>query len=131
MTTIQLFKGKAVFIPNTNIITEAVINYNRLGRRRVEISVGVAYEEDIGKAIKTILNLLKKDERILDNPEPNVLVETLADSSVNLNVRFWIKVPKENFVEVKSDITKAIKDEFDKLDIEIPYPRRVVISREE
>ncbi|MBN1830900.1 MAG: mechanosensitive ion channel family protein, partial [Deltaproteobacteria bacterium] len=76
------------------------------------------------KAVEVLSDLMKKETRILADPPPMIAVSELADSSVNLVVRPWVK--KENYWPVKFDLTRAVKESFDANGIEIPFPQRVV-----
>jgi small conductance mechanosensitive channel len=86
--------------------------------------MGISYDDDINKAMKALLGVIAKDDRINKSPEPFIAVGELADSSVNLKVRIW--VANKDFWPVKFDLTKAFKEEFDKKKISIPYPTQTV-----
>ena len=86
--------------------------------------IGIGYSSSIQKAYEVISEILKKDERVLGEPAPVIAVSELADSSVNLVVRPWVK--KEDYWSVKFDLTRKIKEAFDDSGIEIPFPQRVI-----
>ena len=87
----------------------------------MELIFGIDYEDNMDKAIKIIDNILKKDERVLADPEPEIIVKELADSSVNISARVCAK--KDVFMGLKWDLIKKVKEEFDKHKISIPYPQ--------
>ena len=105
------------------------MNYTRMPTRRVDVSVGVAYGSLLDKAISVAMDLMKSDERVLDDPEPQVVVTELADSSVNLQLRAWANT--ENYWGVRGDLTKAIMESLQKAGIEIPFPQLDVHMRNE
>ncbi len=125
-TVIKGFDNKIMIIPNSKTASSLVINYSRLPTRRLSIPVGIAYEADLQKAEKIILDIIKKDPDFLDEPKPSVVVKGFGDFSVNLEARAWIK--NKGMLDKKVRLMKEIKIAFDKNDIEIPYPKRVMIS---
>jgi small conductance mechanosensitive channel len=86
--------------------------------------VGISYDTDLPVAIKTLMAVLKQDERILDDPAPFVGVSGFGDSSIDLVVRPW--VPLAQYWDIYFDLQIAIKRALDDADIEIPFPQRVV-----
>jgi small conductance mechanosensitive channel len=113
-----------IIVPNSKIYGDVIKNVTGNDTRRVDLVIGIGYSSPIGEAIEVAMNVMKQDERILDDPEPQVAVSELADSSVNLVVRPWVK--KEDYWAVRFDITRKIKEAFDESDIEIPFPQHVV-----
>ncbi|NIM19988.1 MAG: mechanosensitive ion channel [Candidatus Latescibacteria bacterium] len=113
-----------IMVPNGKIFGDVIKNVTAFDTRRQDIVVGIAYGASIQKAHDVYLNLIQSDERILTDPAPQVIVSELADSSVNLTGRFWVK--KEDYWAVRFDITRKVKEAFDANDIEIPFPQRVV-----
>lgn len=116
--------GIRIIVPNGQTWGSAITNYNHNKTRRMQIDVGIAYHDDIGKAIKVAEKVLKGDKRIKDDPAPQVVVGALGDNSVNLIVRGWSST--DDFWGAKFDLTRAVKEAFDKEGIEIPFPQRVV-----
>jgi small conductance mechanosensitive channel len=90
----------------------------------LDIKVGISYKSNIDKAIKIVDTILKKDKRVLKDPVHQIFIGDLADSSIILIIRPWVKV--EDYLALKSDLLMSIKKEFDKNDIEIPFPQRDV-----
>ncbi|MFN3908260.1 MAG: mechanosensitive ion channel family protein [Flavobacterium sp.] len=128
---IQIFSTKlinavnqTIYIPNGILSNGVIINYTQQGRRRIDQVIGISYNADIAQAKEVLLNALKSHPNILPEPEPQVFVVSLADSSVNLSVRAWV-LP-ENFMATSSDILEFGKQALDQHDIEIPFPQRVV-----
>jgi len=116
--------GKTVIVPNAPISTKSLVNYTDQGILRVDLSVGIGYEDDIKKARDVITEVLNNDSRVLKDPAAFVGVESLGDSSVNLVVRPWTNV--ENYWGVYFDSNEAVKNALDKNGISIPYPQQDV-----
>ena len=121
-TTMKTGDNKTIIIPNAKISGDNIINYSAEENRRVDMTVGVAYDADLSK-VKDVLNdIISKEERILSDPAPQVAVAELAESSVNFIVRVWTKT--EDYWGVKFDATETIKNRFDEAGIGIPFPQR-------
>lgn len=116
--------NKKLIVPNSAIMAGAITNITAHDTRRVDMSVGVSYSDDLDKVQNVILDVLSADERILKDPAPQVVVSELADSSVNFHVRPWSK--KEDYWGVFFDFQKAIKQRLDKEGVSIPFPQQDV-----
>lgn len=116
--------NKEVTIPNSKMTTNSIINYSARSERRCDMVFGVSYEADLEKTRNIIKDLLDKDERVLPDPEPMIVLGELGDSSVNFWVRPWVNTP--DFWQFKWDFTEAVKKRFDEAGIGIPYPQRDV-----
>ncbi|MGB4197274.1 MAG: mechanosensitive ion channel family protein, partial [Methanoculleus sp.] len=110
-----------ITIPNSQVWGNPVINYSRMETRRLDVTVGVAYDTDLNKAIRVATDLMKSHEGVLPSPEPVTVVTELADSSVNLSLRAWTKT--EDLWGVKWDLTREIVGAFRDAGIEIPFPQ--------
>ena len=113
-----------ISVPNADIWGAAIKNYSFNPTRRLDLIVGISYEDDIDTAIGAIDAVIGGDGRIHRDPAPMVAVNELADSSVNLVVRFWCNAG--DYWPLKFDLTKAIKERLDKDGVTIPYPQRQV-----
>ena len=121
-TTLKTGDNKTIIIPNAKLSGDNIINYSAQETRRVDMTVGVAYDADLAH-VKNVLNdIISKEERILADPAPKVAVAELADSSVNFVVRVWTKTA--DYWGVKFDMTETIKNRFDAEGIGIPFPQR-------
>jgi len=116
--------GREVIIPNGGLYNGQIVNFSTQPNRRVEITVGIDYEDNIGEAKRIIEQVLAAESRIHDDPAPVVLVGSLAESGIDLIVRAWVE--RANFIPVQSDLQENIKDAFDKAGITIPYPQMVM-----
>jgi small conductance mechanosensitive channel len=123
-TTLKTPDNKAITVPNGAITGGNIINYSAKPVRRVDMVFGIGYGDDIKRAKEVIQGVLTGDSRILKEPEPTIAVSELADSSVNIVVRPWVKTA--DYWGVFFDITEAVKLEFDAQGITIPYPQQDV-----
>jgi small conductance mechanosensitive channel len=113
-----------VIVPNGKIYGDVIKNITGYDTRRVDMSFGIGYSSSIQKSYDIITGILKEDQRILQDPAPQIAVAELADSSVNFVVRPWVK--KDDYWGVKFDVTEKVKKAFDEAGIEIPFPQRSV-----
>lgn len=121
VTEIDTPDNKRIVIPNKLVWGGNVTNFTKHPTRRVNMEIGISYDDDIDKAIKTTMKLLKSDNRVLSDPAPKVAVNEMGDSSVNLVIRPWVKT--EDYWDFYFDFQKAIKQKYDEAGIGIPYPQ--------
>lgn len=113
-----------IIVPNSQIWGSSVVNYSFHDTRRVDLALGIGYEDNIGMAVEAIKQTIAADERVLKEPEPMVAVSELANSSVNLVIRIWCRAA--DYWPLKFDMTRALKEKMDSEGISIPYPQRTV-----
>lgn len=123
-TVLNTGDNKQIIVPNGQIMGSIITNYSANETRRVDMTVGVSYDDDLDKVRSTIQELIDADDRILKDPECLIAVAELADSSVNFTVRCWVN--RSDYSAVKFGLTEAIKKRFDKEGISFPYPQRDV-----
>jgi len=123
-TTVRNFDNKVVTIPNGALANNSITNFSVKPTRRVEMAVGVAYGTDLKKTRQVILDTLKKDDRIHDDPAPAVYFTNFGDNSLDLSVRCWADA--DNLWPVFWDNMEAIKESLEAHDIEVPFPQRDV-----
>lgn len=116
--------NQKVIVPNGAILGNVITNVTANPDRRIDLVIGVSYEDDISKAKQVLSGVLKDEPRLLAEPAPTIAVAELGDSSVNLVVRPWVKT--EDYWTVRFDLTEKIKQELDKAGISIPFPQRDV-----
>lgn len=121
-TTMNTPDNKMVTVPNGSIYENTITNYSALDTRRIDLVFGIGYQDDIRLAKEIIQRILADDERVLPEPEPFVHLGDLADSSVNLIARPWVK--REDWLMARCDITEKVKLTFDANGISIPFPQR-------
>jgi len=124
-TVLSTPDNRKVIIPNSPLATGTITNFSAMPTRRIDFSFGIGYSDDIDKAKDILLKMAENDDRVLkeDNP-PEVMVEALGDSSVNLKLRTWVK--SEDYWSLFFDITENVKKQFDGAQISIPFPQRDV-----
>jgi len=114
--------NKEITVPNGQIVGSTITNYSAKETRRVDLVVGVGYNDDLKKVRAVLEDILAKDERILKDPAPTIGVSELADSSVNFVVRPWVK--SADYWPVLFDTQETVKLRFDAEGISIPYPQQ-------
>jgi small conductance mechanosensitive channel len=130
-TSVKTYDGRKVIVPNSTLYNDMVINYTAYNERRFEVVVGIGYDEDIEKAKELAIESLEEAEDVETEPEPEVLVNELGGSSVDLKLRGWTKPSKANMVRSASEVTQIVKEKYDEAGIDIPYPIRTVYMNEE
>ncbi len=123
-TKIKTTDNIVIIIPNNEIMTRDIVNYTTISEDiRVRISIGVSYDTDIGRAKEVILDVAKEPEWVAEKPPPVVIVKAFGESSVDLELRVWIKDARKR-IHTISYVTDKVKEAFDREGIEIPYPKR-------
>jgi len=120
-TVLTTFDNETVVVPNKQLVQERIVNYTMTRKTRVRVSIGIAYKEDIPRARNIILETVSRDNRILSNPKPVVLVTELGASSVNIQLRFWAEDPLLKY-DLMWEYTEKCKIALDRAGIEIPFP---------
>ena len=123
-TKLTTFGNQIAIIPNGQLSNGNVVNYNAETIRRENYIVGISYSSNIKTAKDILLEICEADDRILKDPAPEVYVDCLGDSSVNITLRFW--APNEVFWPARFNVIESSKLRFDEAGIEIPFPQRVV-----
>lgn len=112
---------KSIVLPNGTLANGTITNFTKCPTRRLDISVGISYKDDVKKARNVLEKLLYEDLAVLKDEEVRVFVDTLADSSVILDLRCWTR--QEDFWEAKWRLTEEVKYALDEAGIHIPYPQ--------
>jgi len=123
-TIIITVDNRVVIIPNGGLSTGSLINYSALPTRRVDLTFGIGYSDDIDKTKALIHRLADEHELVLNSPATFIAISELADSSVNFTVRLWVKTA--DYWTVYFDMIEKVKKAFDKEGISIPFPQRDV-----
>ena len=111
-----------VVIPNRKIIGEILHNYGKI--RQLDLTVGVAYATDLGRALSSVRQIVAANPRALQGPEPVIGISLLGDSSINIAVKPWVKIP--DYVPAQAELYQAIVEQFRTDDIQIPFPQREI-----
>ncbi len=123
-TQIKTFDNKTIIIPNSMITGDKITNYTAKSERRVDMTFGISYGDDILKAKKILTEIINSSEKVLSSPAPFIGVSELGDSSVDFAVRPWVK--PEDYWTVYFEVTEKVKLRFDQENITIPFPQRDV-----
>ena len=121
MTVLHTSQNLFVAVPNSKIWADTIINYSRLPRRRLDLVVGISYDDDVAPAIEVLRNVVAGDERVFDDPEPQFLTRDLGASSVDIEIRVWTN--RQDVLELGSDLRREIKLALELAGISIPYPQ--------
>jgi len=113
-----------LIVPNSQVWGSSIRNYNQYDTRRIDLVFGISYDDNMDTAVRLVTELIEADERFLKDPAPLVAVAELADNSVNLYVRPWVK--REDYFAASLDLTRRVKERFDADGISIPFPQREV-----
>lgn len=127
-TILHTIDNKRVILPNGPVANNAITNYTSTGTRRADLTYGIGYGDDIKKAKDILWQLIKADARVMNEPEPQVIVHSLGDSSVNLQVRAWTKT--DDFWPFSFDMQERVKLTFDQQGVSIPFPQRDIHIKE-
>lgn len=125
-TYLKTSDNKIVMIPNSSLIHTNLTNYSTESKRRLDLFVGVSYDDDVREVKKILLKLANDDERSLQTPAPLAAIINFGDSSVDFTLRIWVN--SSDFWALKWHLMEQIKITFDEQKITIPYPQRVVHS---
>ncbi len=123
-TVLHTPDNKLMIIPNGKISNDTITNVNANSTRRVDLVIGISYDDDIKAAHQLLKEIVTADDRVLAEPKTVIAVSELADSSVNFVVRPWVNT--ENYWSLRFDLTEQIKLRFDEAGISIPYPQQDV-----
>jgi len=125
-TILKTPDNKTVILPNAPVSSGAMVNFSTEETRRVDLSFGIGYSDDIDKARSVIKHIFEADDRVLQEPAPFIAVSELADSSVNFVVRLWVK--SGDFWGVHFHMIEEVKKRFDTEEISIPFPQMDVYT---
>jgi small conductance mechanosensitive channel len=120
-TVVVTMDGKTIYLPNGALSSGNITNVSKKPERRVDSTFGISYKDDIDKARAIIMKVIEADSRILKDPKPVVPVINLGDSSVDLQVRAWVK--STDYWAVMFELKEHIKKAFDKEGVSIPFPQ--------
>jgi len=129
-TAIEQFDWVIFYVPNVKFLEEEVSNFHSNDKRRVDVNIWVDYDTDILKAKKVMMQVIQKFPNVLQAPAPDVYITEMADSSINLSLRFWIN-SKDWYFSSQSNVTETINMAFKQAWIEIPFPQMVISSRKD
>lgn len=126
-TVIKTFQGQMVIIPNKEVFQNPIENYSLLGKRRIDIQIGISYGDDLEKVKNITLGAVKEIDGLSDEDPTTMFYNQFGDSSINFTIRLWVKTPEQpSFLQVGSEAIMRIKKAYDENNIMIPFPIRTL-----
>ncbi len=126
-TELKTLDGRIVLLPNADALSNAIVNYTRADRRRVELPIGVAYDSDAEKVRRIVLEVCPTVAGFVDDPAPLVVFHTFNESSIDLTAYFWVDMKVTNPLAAKDAALTKVKAVFEAQNVEIPYPIQTVL----
>lgn len=123
-TVLKTPDNRVITVPNALIYGDTITNFSAEPRRRVDLTIGISYNDDIGRAKALIQGVISEDTRILEEPASQLLVMELGASSVDIAVRIWVAT--SDYWQVRSDMLEKIKVTLEGAGLSIPYPQQDV-----
>lgn len=127
-TIMKTFDGVFYSVPNAELWNKAIKNYSRNPTRRIDVPVGISYDNDVDSALKLLLNILETDERVLADPAPETVVSGLGDNSVDITMRCWVN--RDDYWAMYFNMHRQAKLQLEANGFTIPYPQRDVYMYE-
>jgi small conductance mechanosensitive channel len=121
------YDGLTIHLPNGKVFGDMIVNVSQAGRRRIDLTFGVDYEDDLDLALSILLELAAADPRVLKDPAPWSRVTQIADSAINVTLRCWAQ--PDDWVDTRFDLVKQVKETFEARGLSFPYPHQVQVDR--
>lgn len=125
-TVIKTWDGVMEILPNMDVFTNPIVNYSKLPLRRRTIEIGLGYGQDVEGARRVFQEAIRGVDGVQEDPAPNIFVQELGDSALNLAARFWVNQETHGLLDVHSAVVQAINEIAEREGIELPYPVRTV-----
>jgi len=126
-TVIRTFQGQMVIIPNKDVFQNPIENYTLLGKRRIDLTIGVSYGEDLERVRDVTLDAVKNIDGLSGNDDVTMFYQEFGDSSINFIIRLWVNTPEQLiYLAVCSETIIRIKKAYDEHNIMIPFPIRTL-----
>jgi small conductance mechanosensitive channel len=130
-TLIKTYDGRRVVIPNNDVYATSVIVNTAFPQRQSHLDVGIGYSDDVERARAVILAAITEVEGVQAEPKPEVLAWDLAESTVNLRVRWWTKSLRTDVVHTSARVVQAVRDALTEAGVDIPYPTRTLLVHDQ
>ncbi len=111
-----------LILPNNRVANEPILNYTARATRRIDLIIGIAYRDDVGRAFDIVRGVLDAEPRVLKDPAPQLLVDKLAESSVDLAIRPWVAT--NDYLEARATLLRKLKEALSAAGIDVPFPQR-------
>lgn len=126
-TVVLTFQGQMVIIPNKEVLQNPIENFSLLGKRRMDLTVGVSYGEDLQQVLEVAQNAVAGIPGLSPGDKTTIFYEGFGDSSINFSIRLWAATPEQpDYLRVRSEAVTRIKKAFDEAGITIPFPIRTL-----
>lgn len=127
-TTLRTYDGRLIVIPNSELFTNSVLVNTAFEKRRLEYDIGIGYGEPINRAKALILEAIRSTPGVIEEPAPDVLVIDLAESTLNLRMRWWVDPPRQiDVLEVKDQVLTAVFNKLTANGVDMPYPTQQIL----
>lgn len=120
-TFLRVFDGQRVIIPNSTMISSAVINYSSFPERRVNIAFSVSYDSNLQTVTKLVAGLMKNHPKIMQDPSPSVTIDSFGNSNIELTAHFWVDRSQANWIKLNGEVMRMIKEELENHNIGVSY----------
>ncbi len=131
-TTIKTYDGRRIVIPNSELFTNSVTVNTAFEYRRLEYDVGIGYGDDINTAKRLILEAIHETAKVLKEPAPDAIVVGLAEGTVNIRARWWVKPPRRaEVLDLQDQVLTAIKQKLTANGIDLPFPTRQILFHDQ
>ena len=121
---LETIDGLYIASPNSVLWGNNIKNFTRNGKRRMDIVVGISYSDSIDDAFKILQGVAENESRLMTDPAPQVMVASMADSAVNIQLRAW--ATNENYWSAYWDLNKQVKEAIEAAGLTIPFPQRTL-----
>jgi len=128
-TRIRTFDNRYLRFPNSTVANARIVNLSRYEIRRLDLTVGIDYKENLPKVFEILNSVIEKNEKILMEPEPLILINGFGESSIDFEICVWIQ--RSELFALRTELIMGIKNAFDEAGIEIPFPHRTVYFGED
>jgi small-conductance mechanosensitive channel len=131
-TTIRTYDGRRIVIPNSELFTNSVTVNTAFENRRLQYDIGIGYGDDIDRAKQLILEAIASVDGVLEDPAPDALVVDLAESTVNIRARWWVKPPRRaDILDKQGKVLTAIKNKLTANGIDMPFPTQQILFHDQ
>lgn len=121
------YDGMTLYLPNGKVFGEMIVNISQAGRRRIDLTFGIDYEDDLDLALRLLTEIAEAHPRVMAEPAPWSRVTALADSSVSVTLRCWAS--PDDWMNTRYDLVKQVKERFEAEGLSFPYPHQVQVDR--
>jgi small conductance mechanosensitive channel len=128
-TKLRDYDGLTLYVPNGKVFGDMIVNISQAGRRRIELTFGVDYEDDLDVALATLTEIAGADPRVLKEPAPWAKVTATGDWAVSVTLRCW--TTPDEWMDVRYDLTKRAKETLEARGLSFPYPHQVAVERKD